>query len=97
MADKNYMPFDALNGFRETLRKREKQIIDRKDVTFAPEEELERALAALAPGIKVVIIYTRGGEFIRLRGTVEQVSRREKCLRAAGARVDFGDIVDITI
>ena len=52
---KQFLPFDALNGFQLALREKEKIIVDKKELSEEMKEELSKKLNSLEIGDKVKI------------------------------------------
>jgi hypothetical protein len=69
---KQFMPFDALNGFYKAIRVKE-DIND--DYIFLAEDEkerLNRLLTGIIPGDDIEIKYYLKGKYIKIRGIIKK-------------------------
>lgn len=90
-----FMPFDALKGFREALKSRERITVPRNELSDEQTGELNRLLTQLKPGEMITAVYYSHGEYVRAEGLVSQIDRTRKILRIAGTPIPFTDIADL--
>ena len=91
---KQFMPFDALKGLNEELRRREaKMLREEKRVLFEEEaEKLSSRLARLQVGDEVEAVFYENGYYLTVSGRVESVNRSFGFLTVGGRRVYFSDL-----
>lgn len=91
---KQFMPFDALKGLNEELRRREKKMLrQEKRVLFEEEaEKLSARLSRLQAGDCVEVVFYENGYYLTLGGKVESVNRQFGFLTIDGRRVCFADL-----
>lgn len=91
---KQFMPFDALKGLNEELRRREKKMLrEEKRVLFEEEaEKLSSRLARLGAGDHIELVFYENGYYLTLSGRVERINRQFGFLTVDGRRVYFADL-----
>ena len=92
---KQFVPFDALKGFQETLRKKEKMPVPRKELAEEKAEELNEKLKKLTTGKMITVVYYNDGEYIQLTGIVVKIEKNKKYLQMAEIIIPIDDISDI--
>ena len=63
---KQFMPFAALKGYPEALRKKEKVVVPKKELSEEYQEELERKLRQVYKNDIITAIYFSDHEYLRL-------------------------------
>ena len=96
---KQFMPFDALKGLKEELKKREERrlLVEKKEIS---EEETERISANLLKAEKgdgVKITFYRKGRYVCEEGILTEKNFAHKFIAVNGVRVFFDDINDFCI
>ena len=88
------MPFDALKGLHEELRRREKKMLrEEKRVLFEEEaEKLSSRLARLTVGNRVEAVFYENGYYLTISGKVDSINRQFGFLTVDGRRVYFVDL-----
>lgn len=92
---KQFVPFDALKGFQEALRKKEKMPVPRKELAEEKAEELNEKLKKLTTGKMITVVYYNDGEYIQLTGIVVKIEKNKKYLQMAEIIIPIDDISDI--
>ncbi|MBR6397139.1 MAG: YolD-like family protein [Lachnospiraceae bacterium] len=92
---KQFAPFDALTGLHEAIRKRERVVVERPELSEEKKDELDLALASLSPGKMASVIYYSGGELIKKVGMVAKVDLDAKVLTLVKTRINILDIVEL--
>lgn len=92
---KQFVPFDALKGFQEALRKKEKMPVPRKELAEEKAEELNEKLKKLTTGKMITVVYYNDGEYIQLTGIVVKIEKNKKFLQMAEIIIPIDDISDI--
>ncbi len=92
-----FMPFDALKGLTEELRKREERHC-RVEKTELSEEEsalVNNELCKLQAGNAVRIRFYYKGHYITLDGTLNKLVPQMRYLTIGATKIGFDDIYDI--
>lgn len=92
---KQFVPFDALKGFQEALRKKENMPVPRKELAEEKAEELNEKLKKLTTGKMITVVYYNDGEYIQLTGIVVKIEKNKKYLQMAEIIIPIDDISDI--
>lgn len=92
---KQFAPFDALKGFQEALRKKEKMPIPRKELADEKAEEINEKLKQLTTGKLITVVYYNDGEYIQLTGTIIKIEKNKRYLQMAETIIPIDDISDI--
>ncbi len=97
---KQFLPFDALNGLQEALRKQEKDIEyeEKIDLTDESLEELERQFNKIRKGDNVTIKYYRINRYIEFTGIITKIDYNKKRIQLNNLEeINICDILDIKI
>ncbi len=70
---KQFMPFDALKGFKEALREKEKIIVDKIDLCEDAIIEINNILINLKVGDIVKVVYFKQNEYIEVTGMISKI------------------------
>ncbi|MDD3453642.1 MAG: YolD-like family protein [Bacilli bacterium] len=92
---KQFMPFDALKGFREMLRFVEKQNEDKKVFSSDFLDILNEKLNTLEKGKNVKVTYFYDLNYIETCGVVKSVDVINQTLILLNTKISFDDIMDI--
>lgn len=92
---KQFMPFAALKGLPEALAKKEKQIVQRKELSECMAEELNNKFLLLEKGKMVTVTYYLENEYVKMTGLVSMIDNHYRILRIVDTRIHFDDIIDI--
>ena len=94
---KQFLPFDALDGFREIISNcniiKFDKIIRGEDLN----EELDRIINKLKIGDMISIRYYCGMQYIESIGRVKKIDFFKKCLYILDSIVNFEDILSIKV
>ena len=91
---KQFMPFDALKGLQEELRRREKmRLRTEKRVLFEEEaESLSSRLARVKVGDEMKAVFYDNGYYLTAKGKVERVNRQFGFLILDSKQIFFADL-----
>ncbi len=92
---KIFLPFDALKGFQEALREKEKILVDKKILSLEEKEKISNKLLQVKKGMIVKIIYFEDHEYIELEGMVSKIDYTYQLLKIVTKEISFTDILDI--
>ena len=70
---KQFMPFDALKGFKEALKEKEKIIVDKIDLCEDAIIEINNILTNLKVGDIVKVVYFKQNEYIEVTGMISKI------------------------
>ena len=94
---KQFMPFDALKGFREMLRFVEKQKLEKKEFTSDFLIVLDEKIKSLKKGMNIKVTYFYDLNYIETCGVVKSVDVINQTLFLLNTNINFDDIMDIEI
>ena len=94
---KQFMSFDALKGFNEELRKKEKIIIPKSDLSDDMKYELDWKIKNIETGSIISVIYYDSGEYVKKTGVAVYVDTENRKLRVVNTVIEFDDIYDIEL
>lgn len=89
---KQFMPFAALKGYSEALRKKERIIVPRRELSEEYGEELDRKLRQVQEGEMISVVYYCRGEYVRLTGKVAKIDKEARMLRIVNEKIAFDDL-----
>lgn len=93
---KQFLPFDALNGFQEALRKKEIEYVEKIELSEEIKEEISEILYSIEKGDTVKIKYYKNRQYHNIQGIVKEVSSVKKRITLIGESViNFNDILNI--
>ena len=92
---KQFMPFDALKGFREMLHFVEKQKLEKKDFSSDFLIVLDEKLNNLKKGMNIKVTYFCDLNYIDTCGIVKSVDVINHSLILLNTKINFDDIMDI--
>ena len=89
---KQFLPFDALNGFREALAEKEQCPVFKKDLSDDQKEWLDRILRQIRKTDMIEVEYFHSGEYLHISGTVSQIDKQKKVLKIGATEIPFENI-----
>ena len=92
---KQFMPFAALKGHTEALRKKERIVVPRRELSEEYAEELDYKLRQIHKNDMVTVIYYSGKEYLKRTGMVAKMSETARNLTIVDTKILFDDIYDI--
>lgn len=93
---RQFLPFDALKGFRESLDKTEMMLENKKILSCDSEEELNNKFLTLNIGNRVLVKYYYQFDYIETYGMIKKIDTIYKRLYLNNCNISFDDIIDIT-
>lgn len=94
---KQFMPFDALKGFKEEIKKRNKVVVKKKILSEDDLAELERKIKLIEVGHIVTLIYFDEKDYIKVSGVVSKIDFESKIIKIVKTKIDINKIIDIEI
>ena len=92
---KQFMPFAALKGYPEALRKKEKIVVPKAELTEEHAEVLNRKLKLIKKNDIITIVYFCNGEYLKKTGMVSRIDETARVLKLVNTKILFNDIYDI--
>lgn len=92
---KQFLPFDALKGFREALAEKERIIEERKELPEEKSAELDRKLSGLSIGQVVTVEYFAKDAYVQITGTLSGINPNSEELQIVDTKIAFRDILEI--
>lgn len=93
---KQFMPFAALKGYPEALRKKEKVVVPKIELSPEYQEELDLKLRQVQKNDIVTVVYFCKDEYLQLSGMVSRFDETARVLKIVNTKISFEDIYDIT-
>lgn len=94
---KQFMPFAALKGYPEALRKKEKVVVSKIELSPEYQEELDLKLRQVQKNDIITIVYFCKDEYLQLTGMVSRIDVTARVLKIVNTKISFEDIYDISI
>lgn len=92
---KQFMPFDALKGFREALAEKERIIVPKRDLSEEKKEELDRKLQCIQKKDVITAEYFQSGEYVQITGMVSKKDETARILEVGSRKIPFEDLSDL--
>lgn len=94
-----FLPFDALKGLSEELRKREERRsrVERVELSDEEAETVNAELCKLRTGDTAEISFYYKGHYLTIEGTVGKIVPQMKYLTMGTERINFSDIAHIVV
>lgn len=92
---KQFMPFDALKGFREALEEKERIVVPKRELSEEQKEELDFKLRQIHKMDIITVEYFQNGEYVQVTGVVSRIDETSKVLKIVNTKIAFEDIVDL--
>ncbi len=94
---KQFVPFDALKGFREALAEKERVTVHRKELSEDRKAELDGILHNIHHMDIITAEYFRDGEYLQVTGEFSGIDEISRMLKIAGVLIPIDDISDLLI
>lgn len=92
---KQFIPFDALKGFREALAEKERIIVPKRDLSEEQKEILNRKLNQVQKNDMITVEYFNDGEYVQVTGRVSRLDATSRVLKIVNTKINFEDISDL--
>lgn len=92
---KQFMPFDALKGFREAMAEKERIIVPKRDLSDEQKEELGRKIRQIQKKDIITVEFFQNREYMRVTGMVTRIDGASRVLEIVNTRIAFTDISDL--
>ncbi len=92
---KQFMPFDALKGFREAMAEKERIIVPKRDLSDEQKEELGRKIRQIQKKDIITVEFFQNRQYMRVTGMVTRIDDASRVLEIVNTRIAFTDISDL--
>lgn len=92
---KQFMPFAALKGYPEALRKKEKIVVPKAEISEEYAELLDRKLHQVKKNDIITVVYFYKDEYLKKTGMVSRIDETSRILKVVNTKIAFDDIYDI--
>ena len=92
---RQFLPFDALKGFKEAIKERQKIKVEKPVLSEEMAIELSYKLNQVKKGMIVKIVHYDNEEYIETFGMVSEFSEVFNYLKIVKKKILFEDILDI--
>lgn len=105
MANKNdyasrakiFVPFDALKGYREALKEKEKVVVDKIELSNEMIEYISKVLYKIEKGNMVKIVYYEKNEYIEITGLVSKIDYQSEFIVVVKKKILWNNIYRINV
>ena len=94
---KQFMPFSALKGYEEALRRKEKIVLPRMELSEEYQEVMDQELRKVKQRDIIEIVYYEKGEYLKMTGMVAKVDKDSRVLKIVDKKIGFDDLYAIQI
>lgn len=92
---KQFIPFNALKGFREALEAKEQLPVSRKELSEERLLELDAIVRRIHMDDQLHLICYHGGHYEKITGRAAEISLSGRYIKIAKRIIPFDDIYDI--
>lgn len=92
---RQFLPFDALKGFKEAIKERQKIKVDKPELSEEMALELSYKLNQVKKGMIVKIVHYDNNEYIETFGMVSEFNEVFNFLKIVKKKIIFENILDI--
>lgn len=93
---KQFMPFAALKGYPDALRKKEKIVVPKRELSEEYKEELDRKLKQVQKNDMITVVYYEKNEYLKKTGMVSRIDETARVLKIVNTKIPFENIFEIS-
>lgn len=94
---KQFLPFSALSPLEQALREKEREYIEKIDLSNDMKYEISKILEKVSKGTCVNITYYYDRQYLQISGRVNSIDIFKKNLLVDNYKIKFEDILEINI
>lgn len=94
---KQFMPFDALKGFREALAEKERIIVPKRELSEEQKEELNLKVQQIQKSDIITVEYFQNGEYVQITGMVSKIDKISRIIEIVNTKIDFDNIAKLEL
>lgn len=91
---KQFMPFSALKGYEEAIRKK-RIVVPKVELSEDKKEDLDRVLQQIAPKDMVRVVYFEDGEYLDITGMVSRMDVNAGILTVVQTKIPFENLYEL--
>lgn len=92
---KQFAPFSALTGLTEALAVKEKNVVEKMELSEDAAVVLDEKMHQVEKGSMITVIYYCRGEYLKVTGMVARIDPVCKLLQIVNTKIMFDDILDL--
>lgn len=93
---RQFMPFDALKGFSEALREKEKEVEDKRELSEDEIEKISQILSILEKGNSINITYYSNNRYVTKLIVIKEIDRiKQRIIAENEKNIRFSDVLRI--
>lgn len=92
---KQFMPFAALKGYEEALRRKEKIVVEKIELSEEMKDELDRQFREIGQNDIVTVVYYAEEEYLQITGMVAKIDTDARILKVVNTKIQFENIYRI--
>ncbi len=93
---KQFMPFAAVKGLEEAIRRKEEEVMPKKELSEEKANELNRLFMQLKKGMTVTAAYYGINEYTQIKGKITSIDAVNRQMRVDDTMISFDDIYNIS-
>lgn len=93
---KQFAPFDALRGFRDALREKERIVVPKPELSEEMKEELDQNFSQVKLKDIITVVYFQKDECLKVTGMVSRISITSRTLQIVNTKINLDDICEIS-
>ncbi len=94
---KQFMPFSALSGLEDALRKKERIVVKKAELSDESAQDIANTLNLIKKGTYVQVVYFNDGEYISIQGIVTSFDKVFRKMTVVKTEIEFDDIYKINM
>lgn len=92
-----FQAFDALKGFRELLREKERIVVEKRELSEDDLEILNRKIHQIQKGDMLQIVYYDEKEYVQKTGIISKIDFDQKYIQMVKEKIALDCIVEIRL
>ena len=93
---RQFLPFDALKGYKEAIQKKKTIIVDKKDISEDDAKALNYKLIQIKIGMMIKVIYYKENNYVSLEGMVSKIDIDNLTLTIVKTKINILDIINVS-
>lgn len=94
---KQFAPFAALTGFGDYIKKMEKIVVDKPDLSEESLMEMDLAIAQAEVGDMVRVIHYYEGECVKIEGLLSRLDKDARIVQVVTTKMIFDDLLGFEV
>ena len=94
---KQFLPFDALKGFKEALKEKENEYVEKIELAQEQIEEISDKLKIIETNTEVEIVHYFNRQYFKTKGIVKKIDIIKKQITIDETKINFIDIFKIEL